>query len=320
MSFRIKAPNGCELPVCIEAANSRLLLSDSIETLKPAIESYLTTVGGVLFRGYSVPSVEKFQDIARSFGSPLLSYDFGSTPRSSVTSGGVYTSTEYPAHQHIPLHNEKAYTREWPMKIWFHCVQQPKSGGETPIADSRAIYQNIPDAIKNKFADGLLYVRNYGDFGVPWQEVFNTENKNKVEAYCIRSQINFKWQEDGSLRTEQLCQGVEQHPITKEWVWFNQAHLFHESNLQPEVREILVDTYGARGLPRNVFWADGSEIEDSVLNEVRNVLDDQTVLFPWQNGDVLMLDNMLVAHARRPFEGPRKIVVAMAEAKDNFPC
>lgn len=320
MSFRIKAPSGCELPVCIEAANSSLLLSNSIETLKPAIESYLTTVGGVLFRGYSVPSVEEFQDIARSFGSQLLSYDFGSTPRTSVTSGGVYTSTEYPAHQHIPLHNEKAYTREWPMKIWFHCVQQPKSGGETPIADSRAIYQNMPDAIKNKFADGLLYVRNYGDFGVPWQEVFNTENKSEVEAYCIKSQINFEWQEDGSLRTEQLCQGVEQHPITKEWVWFNQAHLFHESNLQLDVREVLVDTYGSKGLPRNVFWADGSEIEDSVLNEVRNVLDDQTVLFPWKNGDVLMLDNMLVAHARTPFKGPRKIVVAMAEAKDNLPC
>lgn len=30
-----------------------------------------------------------------------------------------------------------------------------------------------------------------------------------------------------------------------------------------------------------------------------------------------MLDNMLVAHARDPFEGPRRIVVAMGEMTDR---
>jgi hypothetical protein len=29
-----------------------------------------------------------------------------------------------------------------------------------------------------------------------------------------------------------------------------------------------------------------------------------------------MLDNMLVAHARNPYEGPRKILVAMGEMVD----
>lgn len=318
MTFRTKTPPNCDLPVCITAPKENLSLLDSIESYRNDTRQILSTVGGVLFRGFDVPSVEVFQEIARSFGSPLLSYEFGSTPRTSVTSGGVYTSTEYPAHQHIPLHNEKAYTREWPMKIWFHCVQQPVSGGETPIADSRAIYRDIPKDIRDKFAEGLLYVRNYNDFGVPWQQVFNTSDESEVEAYCAKSQIKCIWNEDGSLRTEQTCQGVEQHPDIGDWVWFNQAHLFHESNLQPEVREMLVDMYGSEGMPRNVFWADGTQIEDGVLNEVREVLDKHTVLFPWQNGDVMMLDNMLTAHARTPFEGPRKIVVAMAEARDNL--
>ncbi|MNJ78479.1 Taurine catabolism dioxygenase TauD, TfdA family [compost metagenome] len=35
--------------------------------------------------------------------------------------------------------------------------------------------------------------------------------------------------------------------------------------------------------------------------------------FDWRKGDVILLDNMLAAHARDPFEGPRKIVVAMGE-------
>jgi hypothetical protein len=37
------------------------------------------------------------------------------------------------------------------------------------------------------------------------------------------------------------------------------------------------------------------------------------VSFPWQRGDILMLDNILAAHGRAPYEGPRKILVGMTE-------
>ena len=34
--------------------------------------------------------------------------------------------------------------------------------------------------------------------------------------------------------------------------------------------------------------------------------------FPWQATDLVAVDNMLVQHARRPFTGERKLLVAMA--------
>ncbi|CDG82374.1 taurine catabolism dioxygenase TauD, TfdA family protein [Janthinobacterium agaricidamnosum NBRC 102515 = DSM 9628] len=282
------------------------------------IDQLLLRTGGVLLRGFDVPSVAAFQEFARGYGHALLNYEFASTPRSAVSSG-VYTSTEYPAHQHIPLHNEQAYTREWPMKIWFHCVTAPASGGETPIADSRAIYRDMPDEVRRRFADGLCYVRNYSeDFDLTWQQVFQTDSRDEVEAYCRRSAIECQWKDDGELRTLQRCQGVERHPVTGEMVWFNQAHLFHASNLQAEVRESLEDMLGADNLPRNVCFADGSAIPDAMLEQVRAVLQSNTVMFPWQAGDILMLDNMLVAHARTPFSGPRKVVVAMAQPHGNL--
>ena len=41
------------------------------------------------------------------------------------------------------------------------------------------------------------------------------------------------------------------------------------------------------------------------------------MIFPWEPGDVMILDNMSVAHAREPFLGEREIVVAMADAIDG---
>ena len=96
-------------------------------------------------------------------------------------------------------------------------------------------------------------------------------------------------------------------------MWFNQAHLFHVSNLPVEVRESLLEIVDEEDLPRNVYYGDGSPIEESLLDDIRGVLAEATVSFPWCSGDVLMLDNMLTAHARTPFSGPRKVIVAMAQ-------
>lgn len=312
-----QGPADSELPIMISPAYPGQSLLEAFSELRADIETLVTRVGGVLLRGFDVPTVDDFQQFAAAFGHPLLSYEFASTPRSAVSSG-IYTSTEYPAHQHIPLHNEQAYTREWPMKIWFHCVTASPEGGETPIADSRAIYRRMPVEIRERFAPGILYVRNYGDFDMPWQKVFNTEDRAEVEAFCQRAGIRCEWKPDGDLRTTQLCQSIETHPVTGEQVWFNQGHLFHVSNLQPEVRESLEELLDPEDMPRNVFFADGSPIDDAIFDEVRGVLADETVMFPWQAGDVLMLDNMLVAHARTPFKGARKVVVAMAEGHGNL--
>ncbi|AXA67771.1 TauD/TfdA family dioxygenase [Pseudomonas oryzihabitans] len=319
--FRIETLPGVPgaLPLLVEAREPGVDLLDAQALLRPLVDERLERCGGLLFRGFSVGEAERFRSFAAGFGQPLLNYEFGSTPRSNVTQG-VYTSTEYPAHQHIPLHNEQAYTREWPLRIWFYSLVAAARGGETPIADSRAVYARMGTAIRERFeARGLLYTRNFGNgLDVPWEQVFNTSDRQVVEAYCRARGIDCLWKDDGELRTRQRCQATARHPRTREAVWFNQAHLFHVSNLPPEVRESLLEIVDEEDLPRNVYYGDGSRIEVDLLDEVRGVLEEEKVSFPWQSGDVLMLDNMLAAHARAPFEGPRKVIVAMAEGHSNL--
>lgn len=273
----------------------------------------LQATGGVLFRNFSVASPLDFKRFAASFGAPLASYEFGSTPRSKVFAG-VYSSTEYPAHQSIPLHNEQSYTRQWPTRIWFHCMRPAHTGGETPIADSRRVFQRIEPSIREEFiTKELLYVRNYSSaLDLPWQRVFNTEDRGRVEEYCASQGIEWEWKADGELRTRQRCQAAVQHPLTGDWVWFNQAHLFHLSAVEPSLRQTLLGSIGEAEVPRNVYFGDGSPIPDATLDHIRDAYAQSTVTFPWQAGDVLMLDNLLVSHGRTPFSGDRKVIVAMA--------
>lgn len=310
-------PVRAELPIILtpEDFGGDATLESLIRNAPIVVGEKLHRAAGILFRGFDVLGEDQFQKFAKSFGHPLLSYDFGSTPRTDL-GDGVYTSTEYPAHQKIPLHSEQAYTLSWPMKIWFHAIEVAEEGGETPIIDTRLLYQKIDPAVRDRFASKKLrYVRNYAlGLDVPWEKVFGTNNKSEVERYCRDNHIKATWLDGDGLRTEQICQAVAKHPGTDEDVWFNQAHLFHVSNLQDDIREaLLMIVEGEENLPRNVTYGDGTPIEAEVLDHVREVIADNQVKFPWQAGDILMLDNMLAAHGREKFKGARKTVVAMAE-------
>ncbi|MEL6326073.1 MAG: TauD/TfdA family dioxygenase [Cyanobacteria bacterium J06626_23] len=273
--------------------------------------------GGILFRGFQVQGAEDFGAFLQAIAPPLMTYTYGSTPR-SVVQGQVYTSTEYPSNRSIPLHNEMAYTRHYPLKIAFHCVQPAQQGGETPIADSRRVLARLPLSVRARFEEqGVLYIRNYGGgLDLPWQAAFQTDKRAAVEAYCRRADIEFEWWGDDQLQTRQVAQAIATHPATGETVWFNQAHLFHVSSLDPDVRHDLLSELPPERLPRNAYYGDGSPIADATLAVIREAYQAETIRFPWQAGDVLLLDNLFMAHGRQPYVGARRVLAAMAQPSD----
>ncbi|MGH8920199.1 MAG: TauD/TfdA family dioxygenase, partial [Actinomycetes bacterium] len=115
------------------------------------------------------------------------------------------------------------------------------------------------------------------------------------------------------LRTAAVRPAVVRHPVTGEWSWFNQAQHWHIACLDEATRTSLLETVGEDGLPRECRFGDGTPIPDSAMAEICAVYDELEVVFPWQRGDVLMLDNILVAHARNPFRGERELLVAMGD-------
>ncbi|HZI46608.1 MAG TPA: condensation domain-containing protein, partial [Pyrinomonadaceae bacterium] len=277
------------------------------------IETRLLDHGAILFRDFALNSVTEFESFANAV-CPDLFADYGDLPREEI-GGKVYGSTPYPADERILFHNESSHLHRWPMLIWFYCVKAAPAGGESPIVDCRQVYRELEPSVREQFErKGLMYVRNFTPgLDVSWQKFFQTDDRSQVEEYCRRAAMEFEWKDGDGLRIRQRCPAIVEHPQTKELVFFNQIQLHHIACLPASVRQSLNAIVDEEDFPRNVYYGDGSTIADSVIKHVIELYDRLAVSFPWHERDVLMLNNMLVAHSRNPFSGPRKIVVALGQ-------
>jgi alpha-ketoglutarate-dependent taurine dioxygenase len=308
-------PDGQHIPLIVQPAVANVNLIEWASKNQETIQAMLLKHKALLLRDFNINSPTQLdQFIKVTSKSEPISYNDRSSPRHEV-SDKIYTSTDYPAEQSIFLHSESTYCWTWPQKIYFCCLTVAQQGGETPIADCQNIFQRICLPTREQFLEKkVLYVRNYNDgFGLSWQNVFQTTDKAVVEEYCRNNAIEYEWKNGDRLRTRQVRPAVIQHPITGATVWFNHAAFFHITTLEPTIRQALLAEFSEADLPHNTYYGDGSPIPSEVLEEIRAAYAQETVLFPWQSGDILFLDNVLVAHGRKPYQGNRKVIVGMAE-------
>jgi alpha-ketoglutarate-dependent taurine dioxygenase len=307
---------GEPLPLLVQPALHEVDLIGWARSNLPVIETALLQHGAILFRGFKIDAAAAFTQFASTVAPDLLDYIEGASPRLTV-GDKVYTSTEYPAAYAIAMHNELSYSHTWPGKLFFCCLEAPQQGGETPLADSRKVFALLDVEIRQRFrCRGVKYVRNFHGgqgSGQSWQAVFATTDTAVVEAYCREGGIDWHWKVDGGLWISQVRPAYVTHPQTGELVWFNQAHQWHLSNLEAEVAQALGATTPEDDLPMQAYYGDGAPLEPSVLEAIRAAYRQVTVTFPWKAGDILLLDNMLTAHGRMPFVGPRTVLVAMGD-------
>ena len=314
---RIRLETERELPIALSPDSRDDDLAAALSRIADAreeIDTLLDRDGAVLLRGALPADTAAFDAALGKLAPDLKPYTEGQSQRSRVE-GRIYTSTEYPADQEIVLHNELSYTRTPPRRLFFFCLVPPESGGETPIVDCRILHDALDPEVRDPLVErGVRYVKNMhggSGFGKSWQDHFETDDRKVVERYLEEGEVEHRWGDDGSLWTSQVRPAAVPHPVTGETLWFNQADLWHWSALGARGASLL-KLLGPERLPTNACYADGDPIPVEHMDATRETRRREASRFPWEAGDLLVLDNHMVAHGRRPFTGPRRILVAMA--------
>ena len=283
------------------------------------LRTFVAEHGSLLVRGLGLRDAAETEAVFRQLGS-LMTEREAFAPRRRY-SEGVYSSSKWPPNQHMCMHHELSYALEFPSLMLFACLVAPTSGGETPLADSSAVLHTLPaELVERVERHGWLLIRNYNeDIGASVAEAFGSDDRRTVESYCRANAIEFEWQPDGGLRTWQRRSAVVRHPRTGRRCWFNQLAFLNEWTMEPELREYLVDIYGD-ALPFNTRLGNGDPIGADVVQVIDEAYERNTAREPWQSGDLMLVDNVRTAHARESFEGPREVLVAMADAMHVADC
>jgi alpha-ketoglutarate-dependent taurine dioxygenase len=282
---------------------------------RDALRAVVAEHGSVLLRGLGLRDAAEIGAVFRRLATGLMTEKEAFAPRRTY-SAGVHSSSKWPPNQPMCMHHELSYTLEFPGLMLFACLAAPTDGGATAVADSRSVLDALPAELIERFErEGWLLTRSYNDeIGASFAEAFGTEDRGAIERYCRANAIKLEWQPEGGLRTRQRRSAVVRHPVTGQRCWFNQIAFLNEWTLAPEVRQYLVDVYGADGLPFNTRFGDGDAIGEDVVQLLNQVYEANTAREPWQAGDLMLVDNVRTAHSREPFEGPREVLVAMADA------
>ena len=307
--------NGHPMPLVVRATDPTTDAFDWAAAHRPWLEEKLQHHGALHFQGFDIDTPAKLDRFSRILSDDFPEFKEESSPRHRID-GMVQTSTDYPPEYPIQFHNEFSYSHTWPLRIYFGCAIASTTGGETPIADSRRVLARLSDATRERFERlGLLYRRNYTTgVGVSWQKAFDTEDRGEVESRCAERGIECEWSADGGrLTTSQRSAALATHPRTGESVWFNHGFFFNIHALEPvELREYML-TRPEEELSTNSYYGDGSPIDAETIEEIRAAHEAETVERRWEKGEVLWIDNMLAAHARRPYTGERRILTVLAE-------
>jgi alpha-ketoglutarate-dependent taurine dioxygenase len=282
---------------------------------RDALRAVVAERGALLVRGLGLRDAAEVGAVFRRLAPSGLMIEKEAFAARQVYAEGVYSSATWPANQPMCMHHELSYRLEVPSLMLFGCLTAPTAGGATAVSDSPTVLEALPTDLTERFErDGWLLTRSYNDeIGATVAEAFGTEDRAAVESYCRSNAIGFEWQPDGGLRTWQRRRAVVGHPVTGKRCFFNQIAFLNEWTIDPEVREYLVEMYGEDGLPFNTGFGSGEPLTAEIVELINQVYEANTVREPWQAGDLMLVDNIRTAHSREAYQGPREILVGMAE-------
>jgi hypothetical protein len=335
LALRISKSNGEELSLDDGAKAIRDLSERGITT------QLMNTHGALIIRGVGDPSPHAFSVLvhAAEEGRGRKPYDqIGLAGSRNVHDKEVFSASESPQHLWIYHHNEYSRYTKFPSNIHFFCHVAAEEGGESPFAHSTELYDRImeemPEFVERVAKKGLnspdVYPppgKEFKNFIFTWagplafgREILPTDDmatkKAKAEIQVRKLTPHFWWKDDDSLEVHQYVPAIRRHPATGQPVWFNSLAGRYGTALDRGATDPPYIGDDGMAFPP-AMYQDGTPLEKKYLHRMWEISNEIQVCVKTQPGDIALIDNYQVSHARAPWtKGDRKILVSMWDTQD----
>ncbi|MCK0127380.1 TauD/TfdA family dioxygenase [Erythrobacter sp. F6033] len=296
-------------PAIVEGSGD---LAGFLSANKDAVDAALANAGALLFRGFDVPDPQAFDAAIEGYGEPGFTYEdsLSNAVRTNVTPR-VFTANEAPPTTEIFLHHEMAQTPLYPSKLFFYCEIAPETGGATPVCRSDWVLDHLttiaPDFVARIEADGVRYTNVMpgnddagSGQGRSWRSTLSVKDRAEAEARLSDLDYSWEWQADESLRATTPALPAIRELSDGRRTFFNQLIAAFRGWADSRNDPNRAITFGA-----------GDPITSEDMAPAIAIADDLTADITWQAGDVALIDNFLVMHGRRPFEGKRRVLASL---------
>lgn len=303
---------------CQDPSASLDAAADWVKGKRAELLRLATQNGAVLLRGFPVSSAEDFDVLIRSLELPNFPYEKSLSNAVRINrTDRVFSANEAPPDVQIFFHHEMAQTPLFPRWIFFSCEIAAEQGGATPICRSDVLLERLseerPEFVKACEEKGLKYTNvmpsendAQSGMGRSWRSTLGVESKEEAESRLRELGYEWEWLDDGCLRatTPPLPAVVKLEDGRR--VFFNQLIAafrgWKDSRNDPS---------------KSIRHGDGTPLDAEAVGVGVELAEELAFDLAWQVGDVVIVDNMIAMHARRPFVGTRKVVASLAQMETN---
>lgn len=276
--------------------------------------SSATKHGAVLLRGFPVSGAEDFDAMVQGLSLDNFPYQKSLSNAVRVNrTDRVFSANEAPSDVRIFFHHEMAQTPLFPRWILFSCEVAAEQGGETPLCRSDVLLERL-QKMRPEFVDacrsrGLRYSNVMPDaddaesgMGRSWRSTLGVSTVEHAEQRLSELDYTWEWQDDGSLRATTPALPAVMDTEDGRSVFFNQ------------LIAAFCGWKDARNDPsKSIQHGDGTPLDRDAVMMATELAEELAFDLKWQVGDVVLVDNTIAMHARRPFVGKRKVLASLAE-------
>lgn len=307
--------DGEPFPLVLACQSPDLDLDHAVEWVSASRVELLqraSECGAILFRGFPLATAEDFDRFLGAFDLPNFPYNLSLSNAVRINrTERVFTANEAPPQVTIHLHHEMAQTPIYPSRLFFFCEKPAEVGGATPICRSDVLWQRIerelPRFARDCETKGLKYSNVMptendlaSGMGRSWQSTLRATTPREAETRLESLGYSWKWTEDGCLRATTPTLPAVRDLGGGRKSFFNQ----------------LIAAFQGWRDERNdpskaIFFGDGTPLDRADVDRVARLAEELCFDVPWRQGDVVLVDNFLVMHGRRTFQGVRKVLASL---------